>query len=485
MGEGRGVIPRLGVLLVTSGWFRDVGLQGADSGTTAAVERTAAAVLERLRAFADPVCHGVLFSAEEAARSAREIRREGVDGLLLCPLMWCEDAVPRAALQELPGLPLILWTFSPSPTLPPFVPFQTMLQGSGAVCTFQLSGMLKREGARFHAVAGPLEDETVYGEIRDLALAMAAARELRRTRVGLLPFRCDQMSTTWVDEFRLRARYGVELRYLELERVRRAAQEAAPAELDALRRRIEEAGHRIEVDERNLTEGLRYAAALARVAREEGLQALAVNDVIAEMHACFGLRPCLTHPDLSASGLVVAMEGDVAAAVAMRALRLFTGESPFYAEPFGIDHRENAVLLGHAGYHDSANADPAAPVRIVADVEYENSDRFTGAVTLFKVRSGPATLVNSVWDGEGLKWVAAEGESLAGPPKMDGNSHLLFRPDVAVKELVHRALESGVSQHWLAVPGRRLDTLERLCGVLGVRFAGLRPQGSPRADRSV
>ena len=107
-------------------------------------------------------------------------------------------------------------------------------------------------------------------------------------------------------------------------------------------------------------------------------------------------------------------------------------------------------------------------------MEYENSDRFTGAATFFKYRPGPATVVNSVWDGDGLKWVAAEGESLAGPPRMDGNSHLLLRADVPLPELVRRAVESGVSQHWLVVPGRRLAALERLAAALGVRLEAVR-----------
>ena len=82
------------------------------------------------------------------------------------------------------------------------------------------------------------------------------------------------------------------------------------------------------------------------------------------------------------------MEADVGAAAAMLALRLFTGDSPFYTEPFSADYASNAVIMGHAGYHDAANADPAAPVRIINDVEYENSDLFTGAVTISS--TGPA-----------------------------------------------------------------------------------------------
>jgi L-fucose isomerase-like protein len=281
------------------------------------------------------------------------------------------------------------------------------------------------------------------------------------------------MSTTYVDEFDLRARYGVELRYLELERFRSTAQEIPQGEIEGMRREIEADGHKIRVDERNLTEGIKYALAMERIMGQEGIQVLAMNDVIEEMHASFGLRPCLTNPRLSDSGAVVSMEADVAAGVCMYVLRRYSGQSPFYTEAFSTDYRANALLLGHAGYHDAANADPDSPVQIVPDVEYENSDRFSGAVSFFKYRSGPVTVVNSVWDGEKLKWVVVEGESLTGPAKMDGNCHLLCALDVPVKEFFRQSVESGVSQHWIVISGRHGSALSGLCEQLDIRLAAV------------
>jgi L-fucose isomerase-like protein len=274
-----------------------------------------------------------------------------------------------------------------------------------------------------------------------------------------------------VDEFELRRRYGVELVYLELERVRREAAGIGAEELGGFLRELEAGGARIQVDRRNLEEGARYALALEKAAA--GLQVLAMNDVIPEMHSSFGLRPCLANPRLSARA-VVAMEADVAAGLAMQALRLYSGERPFYSEVFGADYPADALLLGHAGYHDAANADPAHPVQVIPDVEYENSDRFSGAVSFFKYRPGPVTLVNSVWDGEALKWVGLEGESLKGPAKMDGNSHLLCALKVPVAEFFRRAVESGVSQHWIVVHGHRLAELEPLAEAAGIRLLSLR-----------
>jgi L-fucose isomerase-like protein len=348
-----------------------------------------------------------------------------------------------------------------------------MIQGSGAVCTLQLSGMLRREGYRFRSVVGHAADGEMWSELENRTCAMGIGASLRGLRVGVLPFPCDQMSTTYVDEFALRTRYGVELRYLELERVRAAAQEVPRDAIQALRREIEASGHEIAVDERNLTEGIRYALALERVMEEEHLEVLAMNDVIQEMHSSFGLRPCLTNPRLSASGAVISMEADIAAGLCMYILRRYSGQSPFYTETFSADYADNALLLGHAGYHDTVNADPHYPVRIVSDVEYENSDRFSGAVSFFKYRSGAVTVVNSVWDGEKLKWVAVEGKSLPGPAKMDGNSHLFCRLDVPVKEFFRRSVDSGVSQHWIVIPGKHGRALSELCEQLDIRLLRL------------
>ena len=461
---------KIGILFVTSGWFRDVGLQSGTSDTSKQIDHIVKKIIHKLGECLQPVFDGVLYSIEDARKTAHKIRSAEVDGLLLAPLMWCEDQIVRAALKDLSDFPIILWTFSPQSSLPDFVPFQTMLQGSGAVCTLQLSGMLKREGYNYHSVVGPFDDDQVFEEIRDISTAMAIARNLRNTRVGLLPFPCAHMSSTYVDEFDLRARYGIELKYLELERFRRTAADITEQSLNAFRQQIVGSGQQIEVDDRNLREGIRYALAMERVIKEEKLDVLATNDVIDEMHVSFGLRPCLSNPQLAERGTVVSMEGDIAAGVAMHILRLATDQAPFYTETFSVDYGQNALLLGHAGYHDSVNADPSLPIKIVSDVEYENSDRFTGAVTYFKYKPGPVTVINSVWDGKSLKWIAFEGESLAGSFKMDGNAHLFCRLDPDVKTFFRTSVKSGVSQHWIVLHGRLLDTIMHLCSALDILF---------------
>ncbi len=466
--------PKVGVALVTSGWFRDIGLQQEGSDTTARVGDLGDKIVARLDEFVEPVYRGILFTEEDARSAGQEMRAAGIDALLIAPLMWCEDQIVRALLKELPRVPIILWAFSPTASLPDYLEFQTMLQGSGAVCTLQLSGMLKREGHDYHSVAGSLEDEEVFNGLRRISRAIFLKRSLSTLKVGVLPFPCSYMSTTYVDEFQLRSRYGIELSYLELSRVESSAAGVASEDIALFREECFSADVVIGVDHRNLEQGVRFALALEQLVQEEDLGVLAMNDVIDEMHQSFGLRPCLCNPRIAENGTVVSMEADIAAGVDMYLLKGLTGSVPFYTEVFGVDYRENILLLGHAGYHEQVNADPAVPISIIPDIEYENSDTYTGCATYFKYREGPITVINSVWDGSQLKWLGLEARSLPGPPKLEGNCHLVCGLETAVAEFLTFAAESGVSQHWVVVPGHVLDEAELLCRYADIGFTALR-----------
>jgi len=465
--------PRIGILFITSGWFRDVGLQGSHSELSREVESLGEEIVQRLSRFVEPVYSGVQFSEKGARAVAEEMKSQSVDGLIVAPLMWCEDQIFRAALTNLPRLPLLLCLFLPYDTLPDFVPYEEMLKGSGLVGTLQASGFLKREGYRYRALSGYYRDEALFDELKDHCAAMGISRSLQKARCGILPFRCDQMSTTYVDEFTLRKLYGVELVYLELQRFKEQAGKMSEEEIRRFEKVISSLGWSVEVDQKNLTEAIRYALAMEKILKEDMIDIFAMNDIIAEMHDAFGLRPCLCNPRISDAGIVVTMEADVAAGVAMFALRLFSDQMPFYSELFTADIKANALLMGHPGYHSTVNHDERFPVRVVSDVEYENTDPFTGASTYFKLKPGPVTAVNSVYTGEKLRWTVFEGESLEGNPKLEGCCHLFCKPDTAVGDICNRAAEIGVSQHWIVIHGHLAMRIERLCSWLNIDYQKL------------
>jgi L-fucose isomerase-like protein len=454
--------PRIGVLLLASGWMRDVGLECEGSGLPGRFDGAAREIRTRLAAVAEVVSPPVAASAAEAAHAAAAVREARCDCALVVPLVWCEDQVMRTAIQALDGLPVVLGTLLSLPRLPAHVAFNDMLAGSGVVGSLQASGMLVRDGTAFAAVTGWNADPAVYEAIGRQARAAAAARGLRGARIGLLPHRCEEMSVTWVDEPGLRGRYGVEIVRIEAARLADAVRGVSASDAAALRARLEAAGFAVATDEASLAQGLRAALGLGGIAAEENLAGIALNDLAPSVHEALGMRPCLSDPALCNRGVVVSMEADAAACVAMAGLRRLCGSAPFYSEMYNAGLADGTLLMGHAGWHDPAVRDHAAPASIVPDEEYRHADRLPGAAMVFKVAPGPVTAVNAVWRGGRLAWTALEGESLKGPPRLEGACHLVFRTEEPVPSLLDRLVARGVSQHWVVVPGHRAVEVEAM-----------------------
>lgn len=462
--------PKMGILFITSRWFRDVGLQSSSSPLTTEIEEIAKEIITRLSEFLEPVYHGVIFTEEEARNAAELIKTQKIDGLIVAPLLWCEDQILRASLKMLPKLPFIVCGFFYSESLSNFVSYQEMIKGSSLVGILQMSGMINREDYKYESVTGYYRDSEVYEDIKAHCTALFISQKLKGSKCGILPFRCDLMSTTFIDEFTLRKLYGIELEYIELQCLKQEAHEVSEDEIKNFTKLMEGDGIKIEVDEKNLTVGIKYAIAMEKLIKRKELSILVMNDIIEEMHSCFGMRPCLSNPRISDLAVVINMEADITAGVAMYILKLFTANAPFYAELFTADLNENAFLMGHPGYHDYRHRDDNYPVRIIPDVEYENTDPFSGACTYFKYKSGPITVVNSVYNGERIRWTVFEGYSLEGPPKMEGSCHLFCKINMPIQEFCKRTVQLGVSQHWIVVPGHLIRKLKYLCSWLGIEY---------------
>ncbi len=451
--------PRIGILLVTSNWFRQVGIQDAEGKLSGDIEEIGHEIVSRLTDFLIPVYPGILFSEDSAFKAAKEMKAQDVKALIVSPLMWCEDQVIRAALSELNNLPLLLITFLPWLGLPEYLHYSEMLKGSGAVGSLQFSGMLKREGVSFFSLSGYYKDYNLYQKIKQNIKSITVVEKLKHLKVGILPFPCDQMSTTFVDDFALRFRYGIQTKYLELTRFRETSEKITQEEISAFRQQLEELGYEILVNEEDLKQGIRYSLSVQKIVEDEGILVLAMNDVIGEMHVKFGLRPSLDNRNLSLSDFVVSMEADIAAGLGLFIIKILTGKPALYTEVMGIDIKAGNMLLGHAGYHDSRNADPDNPLLIVNDIEYKTYDKYKGAVTCFKMKPGPVTLVNSVFNNGELKWVVIAGQSMCGAFKLEDTVHLVCEPVIPVLQFIDKSIENGVSQHWLVVPGDYIEDI--------------------------
>jgi L-arabinose isomerase len=455
--------PKIGVFLMTGGWFREVGLQPSASNLSGDIEQIASSILKELSKFAECSFSGIVYSEESAKNAAKKAKSIEPDAILVAPLIWSEDIIIKTILKEFSSEPIIFCNFMPYERFKDFMYFDDMLKGCGIVGSLQMSGFLKKEGYKFQPVVGYYKNQAIYNEIRQHLKAVSVNKDLKNLKCGVLPFRCDQMTVTYVDEFNLHKLYGIELKYLELSEVKNIAQSFTKDEISRFKADLIDMGFVIEVDNKNLEEGIKYTLALEKIIKKSGLKALAMNDVIEEMHNCFGLRPCLVNPALSEYGISISMEADIAAVTAMHVLNQFTGDETFYTEILCADLKNNSFIMGHAGYYGYKNCDPGYPVKIVSDPEYKTTDRFSGACMYYKYKPGPVTIVNSIYDGIRLRWTVAEGTSLEGPPLLEGDPHVHFSLDKPLETFFKEIIKIGVSQHWIVVNGHIADDLEILC----------------------
>jgi L-arabinose isomerase len=285
--------------------------------------------------------------------------------------------------------------------------------------------------------------------------------------IGVLPYRCDQMTGTYVDEFRLKKEIGPELKYISTYDYRKICDGIADETVDAfiqdLRTNYKMAD---SVTEAGLVNSARVSLGLAELVDAYEVDAIAIEDVSEELHRVVGLRPCLYVPALFERA-VVSMEAEVGGAVALLMLRKLTGQAPMYTEVFTYDQAENCLLIGHAGIHDIDLATSTQEILIEPDGEYVESEP-DSAWMRFRAKGGYVTLLSVFCDVERFKMVISSGESLSGKEKLLGSPHAYVKLVTPLSDFFQTTIRTGMTQHWALVHDDVVDELVALADILGL-----------------
>jgi L-arabinose isomerase len=460
--------PKVGLLLLTAEWFGQIGASGGSfAELPRALEGDAAQMARALGRELEIVQPGVLATLEQVDRALAAFKAHDVDAMIACQITWGEDRLILKAVQELPNVPLLLWCYTPYTRLPEPMSMPDLFRASGPVGALQASGPLKRLGKKFGFAFGSYESQATVERIVAFCRAARAARSLRGARIGVLPYRCDQMTGTYVDEFRLKKEIGAELVYISTHDYRDMCEQVPAARVEAFVRALKATYAIAEnTTEAGLSNGARVSLGLAELVERYDLDAVGIEDVGEELHRVVGLRPCLYVPGLFERA-VVSMEAEVGGAVALLILKGLASSPPMYTEIFTYDQAENALLMGHAGIHDVRLAESADEVWIEPDGEYVESEP-DSAWMRFRVKGGRVTMLSVFCDVERFKMVIAAGEALGGPPRLLGSPHAYVRLETPVERFFEQCVRTGMTQHWALVHGDVVDELVALAGIVGL-----------------
>ncbi len=459
---------RVGLAALCAGWFKEVGLQGESSELAATLQADYARMVGALgECFAQVVAPGVISSVAEAEQAVARFRAERVDALVLVHIMWSEDQPLLAVLDGCRGLPLLLWDYHPTGSLPAWLRTNDLFRMSGTVGMLQGSAPMQRLGVRFQMVAGVPGDPALGQALREYGRALAMRREFQSLAAGQIAGRCEVMTGTYVNPEALERALGVRLVAITAAEYAAACEAVANERVDGFYRdqvaRFPVAG----VSEASLRLACRNTLALDDLVLKYDLGAVGIQDLDPELHRLAGIRPCLSPPVSAGRGVAFAMEGDLNTGLGVLAAMRAAGEPVMYTEVFTYDPQEGTLLMGHAGVHDPRLAGEGG-VTIVPDAEYQYADRAEGAWLEFIMAPGPVTCVSLYDTGQGYRLTAFEGLSLGGPRRVQGFAHAVVRPAVPARELLARLVRRGMTQHFAVVPGHVASILEKWCRVSGL-----------------
>jgi len=176
---------------------------------------------------------------------------------------------------------------------------------------------------------------------------------------------------------------------------------------------------------------------------------------------------------LTGAGFPMCGEYDLKNCVAMLILdRLGIGGS--FAEFHPVDFERDSVLVGHDGPH---HLNIASRKPVLRSLKTYHGKPGRGAGVEFNIKEGPITMLSIGVKADGtMKFVIAEGESVAGPipPTGNTNTHGKFKPDV--RTFLLKWVEQGPTHHFALGVGHHADDLVRIARALGIEAAVVTPR---------
>ena len=467
---------RIGLLLIATGRFRDMGAETQEGSYRQRKEQEAGQYIEGIRRFGDVIYRGNVYTREDLGRQMEQFRQERADCVFAVFLSWSEDFVWIRFLRDMAPTPVLFAartrdqiSFGDTFAETDFVEY---------LCAGGLVGSLEASGSIGLLPRPMLETaigtyDALLKRLECFAAAAALRTDLRAENFGLLASFNEVMWSTYVDPYNFFIKAGPELRFLsvstladEIEAVKKRQVAEAVGELQS---RYEVLA---DVEEEKFAASVRASIALENTARHAQVGALVLNDVDPVLLTQVGLRPGFIPTPGSRDGLTIVPEGDLGGGLATWILKWLSDRPVNFVEPFHIDLPQDCFVAGHAGPNDYT--DPEGRVKIARDVRFAKTRyKYAGApFAWYVIPPGLKTMAHISQDRDGgFKLVCGLVEGLNATHQITSYSHGSFRPvGMEVQEYFARLLQIGVTQHYGLAAGDWIRELRDLAKLMGFSF---------------
>ncbi len=420
---------------------------------------------------------GLIDSPEKALDAGHAFRAADVDLIFLHVTTYALSSTVLPVVQRA-KVPVIILNLSPLAAID-YAAFNAMgdrtrmtgdwLASCSACPVPEIANVFNRARIDFHQITGQLHDDPeCWDEVDAWMDAARVAGVMFHNRLGLMGHYYGGMLDIYSDLTQQCAHFGGHMEIIEVEELAALRRDVTPAQI-ADRVAHFAATFEIQVDcsQAELERAARTSVALDQLVAEHALGSLAYyhmgtgsvenEDTISSI--------ILGNTLLTARGIHVAGEYEVKNAQAMKIMDSF-GVGGSFTEYYAMDWTADVVLMGHDGPGHIVIAQGKTKVRPL-DVYHGKVGR--GLSVEMSVKHGPVTLLSVVQTVDGrLKFLVAEGESVAGPILEIGNTNSRYQFSIGARRFVNEWNVHGPAHHCAVGIGHIAHKIEKLGKLLGM-----------------
>lgn len=467
--------PRIGVFGV--GYFK---YWGQFEGLLDDMYQKQAAFIAKIEALdsVEIVDFGMVDDVNKAYDVVPKLNAANLD-LIFCDMLTYATSSTFGVIIKSINIPIVLVALQPDKAMD-YSNASTYLQlYNDDICALpEFAGVAVRMGKPVpQMIIGTLHDDpAAEAEIEEYCRIAAVLHDLKTSKIGHIGHPIEAMLDMHSDSTMLTAHFGVHIVQCEAHEIVSQYDQASDAEIEAVKERILAFFDTPDPVSDPISEKLRdtdlHIAAQVTVALEKFVKAKKLDGLA---YYYDGPEDSVTRVVMSnlivgnsllqGAGFPMCGESDLKTCIAMLIMeRLGIGGS--FAEFHPVDFKEDFVLVGHDGPHNIAIAEGQPVLRSLK--KYHGKPGF-GAGVEFKIKEGPITMlsINSTYEGK-MKFIIAEGESIAGPIPPTGNTNTrgFFKPDV--RTFLKRWIKEGPTHHFALGVGHHAAAIQKIADYLNI-----------------
>jgi L-arabinose isomerase len=423
---------------------------------------------------------GLIDSPGQAFEAGHRFRREDVDLIFLHVTTYALSSTVLPVVQRA-KVPVIILNLSPEAAID-YASFNAMEDRAAmtgewlAHCTAcpvpEIANVFNRARIPFVQITGQLRDDPeCWAEAGEWIEAARVASVMAHNRLGLMGHYYCGMLDIYSDLTQQCAHFGGHMEIIEVDELAALRRGVTAEEIAArLAHFHEKFDVQADCPHEEMERAARTSVALDWLVGRHQLGSLAYyymgtgnaenEDAISSIIPGNSL--------LTARGIPVAGEYEVKNAQAMKIMDTF-GAGGSFTEYYAMDWKEDVVLMGHDGPGHIGIAEGKTRMR---PLKVFHGKVGRGLSVEMSVRHGPVTLLSVVQTVDGrLKFLVAEGESVAGPILEIGNTNSRYRFSIGARRFVNEWNVHGPAHHCAVGVGHIAGKIGKLGRLLGMETA--------------